>query len=76
MPSHGWELGAGTGGCLDRGGVAAWRGEGTGGGGGRGVIAFAGLLLLPYTEIFLLKRRKIKSCYSREVNPFLPQATK
>lgn len=45
-----------------------------------GVMAFAGLLLLHCATIFLLKRRrrkkKIRRYYSREVNPFLPQATK
>ena len=60
---------------MGGGGVASQRREGEGRG-GRGVIAFAGLLLLPYAAIFLLKRRKIKSCYSGEVNPFLPQAAK
>lgn len=60
---------------MGRGGVASRRGEGERRE-GRGMIAFAGLLLLPYVAIFLLKRRKIKSRYSGEVNPFLPQATK
>lgn len=56
---------------LGQRGVAAWRAKGRGEE-GRGVIAFAGLLQPPYAAIFLLKRRKIKSCYCKEVNPFLP----
>lgn len=64
-------LAAVTGGCLGKGGVASPRGRRT-----RAVIAVTGLLLQPNVMILLIKRRKIKSCYSREVNPFLPQATK
>lgn len=66
---------AAVGGRSGWGAAASWHGQGKGRG-GRGVITFTGLLFLPYASIFLLKRRKIKSCCSGEVNPFLPQATK